>query len=289
MRSLRRLAALAVGAGGYAFYEAHSYRLVTQFLPVPAGTPALTILHVSDPHFKARHVRRAAWLRKLPDLLGELPDFVCATGDLIEGNDGIDLAISALAPLEARLGRYYVLGSHDYYVSRFRFPARYLGGNRKPVRAPRADTERLEAGLAAKGWVALTNASDVVDTPYGRIRVSGVDDPYLNRHRTDHIERRADEVAALGLVHAPDVVAEWILAGFDVVLGGHTHGGQVRLPGIGAVVTNCSLPTRLAGGLHRVGNAWLHVSPGLGTGHYTPVRFHARPEATLLRFVPGRG
>jgi predicted MPP superfamily phosphohydrolase len=132
----------------------------------------------------------------------------------------------------------------------------------------------------------LTNATEVVDSPAGRIRVSGVDDPYIGRHRTEHISRAAGEVAAIGLMHAPDVVSNYALHGFDLVLGGHTHAGQVRLPWLGALVTNCSLPAALAGGLHGVGAAWLHVSPGLGSSRYFPFRFLARPEATLLRLVP---
>jgi predicted MPP superfamily phosphohydrolase len=88
---------------------------------------------------------------------------------------------------------------------------------------------------------------------------------------------------AIGVVHTPDVVSEWALGGYDLVLAGHTHGGQVRIPGVGAVVTNCTLPPALAAGLHRIGGAWLHVSPGLGTGRFSPIRFNCRPEATLLR------
>jgi hypothetical protein len=69
-------------------------------------------------------------------------------------------------------------------------------------------------------------------------------------------------------------------------VAGHTHGGQVRLPFIGALVTNCSMPTRLARGLARLGRTYLHVSPGLGTGKYAPFRLLCRPEATLLELSP---
>jgi predicted MPP superfamily phosphohydrolase len=154
------------------------------------------------------------------------------------------------------------------------------------MKAPRAATGELEAGLAAKGWRALTNVTEVLATPAGDIRVSGVDDPYLDRHRTEHIGRGSSDVVTIGVVHTPDVVSEWALAGYDLVLAGHTHGGQVRIPGVGAVVTNCALPPALAAGLHRIGGTWLHVSPGLGTGRFSPIRFNCRPEATLLRLHP---
>ena len=210
------------------------------------------------------------------------------TGDMLEDDSGIEPALVALEGLEARIGRFYVLGSHDYYQARFKLPTRYLTGKRTTQLAPRADVDRLEAGLAAQGWRSVSNHSAIVEGSSGPIRVAGVDDPYLGRHRTEHIRRAADEVFAVGLTHAPDVVSEWALSGFDLVVAGHTHGGQIRLPLLGALVTNSTLPAKLAMGTHRVGGAWLHVSPGLGSSKYTPVRFLARPEVTLLELVPER-
>jgi predicted MPP superfamily phosphohydrolase len=87
-------------------------------------------------------------------------------------------------------------------------------------------------------------------------------------------------------MHAPDLTSEWALEGFDLILAGHTHGGQVRVPFVGALTTNSSLPNRLACGPFRVGGAWLHVSPGLGTGPYSRIRFNCPPEATLLELAP---
>jgi predicted MPP superfamily phosphohydrolase len=153
---------------------------------------------------------------------------------------------------------------------------------RGEIHAPRANTTRFETLLQEKGWIDLSNDSYTIQSALGAVRLAGVDDPYLKRHRTGHIRRRRDDALAIGLVHTPDVVSEWALAGFDLVVAGHTHGGQVRLPGIGAVVTNCSLPTGLSVGLNRVGSTWLHVSPGLGTGRFQPIRFNCPPRVTLL-------
>lgn len=278
-------AAGAVGAlGAYALAEPHLFRLHTLTVPVPTG-PALDVLHVSDTHMTGRSGRLAAWLETLPGRLDRDPDLVLATGDLIDDDSGIDLAIRGLTALEARLGRFYVLGSHDYYQSRFR-PGSYLKyfqPDHERVRARPADTTGLQEGLGAKGWKALTNSDVVLPVGDARVRVSGVDDPYIRRHKLDHIRREEGDDLAIGLVHAPDVVSEWMLAGYDLVLAGHTHGGQVRFPILGALVTNCSLPAALAGGLHRVGRGWLHVSPGLGSGRFAPIRFNRPPEATLLR------
>ena len=281
------LGALAAGAvAAYSLWEPYRFRLTKHEVPVREGRLTPTILHLSDTHLRASDRRLVAFLESLPEMMGEVPDLVLATGDMIEGDSGIAPVVQALARLEARLGRFYVLGSHDYYSSRGPSYGKYFSRHRTPVRAPRNSTGELEAGLREKGWIALTNSAHAIETPAGTLLVAGVDDPHLRRHRVDHIRADGSESLAIGLVHAPDVVSEWALNGFDLVRAGHTHGGQVRIPGAGAVVTNCSLPTGLAVGLNRVGRSWLHVSPGLGNGRYTPIRFRCPPEATLLRLVP---
>jgi predicted MPP superfamily phosphohydrolase len=286
MRALRVGVASGFALGTYALCEPYLFRLTTKRVALPRSAPALTVLHISDMHMRASSRRLQAWLEQLPKELDEPPDLVLATGDLIENDSGIEPVLECLARIEARLGRFYVLGSHDYYVGQFKIPTRYFDPttSTRPVR--RTDVARLETGLREDGWIPLLNTTYLMETPYGRIRLAGVDDPYIRRHRTDHIERTSEDVLAIGLVHSPDVVSEWFLAGFDLVVAGHTHGGQVRIPGIGALVTNCSLPSALASGLHRVGNGWLHVSPGLGQGKLSHVRFACRPEATLLRLRP---
>jgi predicted MPP superfamily phosphohydrolase len=279
-KTLTLLGGAALAA--YPFLEARRYGLERVTVPVAAGVPALDILHISDMHMGEKDARMAAFVKALPDEIG-IPDLVIATGDLVENDRGIAPAAEVLNALEARLARAYVLGSHDYYQSRFRSYVKYWSPARRgEIRAPRADNVRFETLLQEKGWIDLMNRDETIDSAHGKIRLAGVDDPYLRRHTTDHIRRATDEVMAIGLVHTPDVVSEWALAGFDLVLAGHTHGGQVRIPGIGAVVTNCTLPTGLGMGLNRVGSTWLHVSPGLGTGRFQPIRFNCYPRVTLL-------
>lgn len=285
-RALAGMVGAGAGLAAYSLWEPHRYRLVTHDLEVEATVPRLDILHVSDTHLGARDKSRARWLRELPAGLDRTPDLVVATGDLIQDDSGIDPVVELLAGLEGRLGRFFVFGSHDYYQSTFQSYAKYWTGERQL--SPRlADIKRLEGGLRAEGWVPLINHTEVVEASASPVRLVGVDDPYLNRHRTDHISRRGSDACAIGVMHSPEIVSHFALAGFDVILAGHTHAGQVRIPGVGAVVTNSSLPAGLAGGPHRVGGSWLHVSPGLGQGRFSPIRFNCRPEATLLRLRPG--
>jgi len=289
MRVLGAAALAGAGLAAYSVWEPYRFRLAEHHLEMPPESPRLSILHVSDTHMTGRTRALEAWMESLPERLPAVPDLVVATGDFIDNDEGIGRAVSALTKLEARLGRFYVLGSHDYYISQFQGYSKYLGFSGSPIRPKLADVAALEDGLRDKGWVALTNTTHLLDGPWGRIRLAGVDDPYIGRHKLSHIERGPDEVLAIGLVHSPDVVSEWFQAGFDLVVAGHTHGGQVRVPYFGALVTNCSLPTALAMGPHRVGSGWLHVSPGLGNGRHSGIRFACRPEATLLHLNPTDG
>jgi predicted MPP superfamily phosphohydrolase len=283
---------IAAGAGmaAYAMAEARRYRLERRRVPVGARVPRMTILHVSDTHLGRHNRNLAAWLRSLPERIGEPVDLVVATGDLIDDDSGITPLVDALARVEAGVGKFYVLGSHDYYRSSLhgfvKGAMNLYSRSRTPVTTRRTDVGRLIRGLESTGWTSLLNKTEIVRVRAGRVRLAGIDDPFLRRHRTDHIARVSADDLAIALVHTPDVVSEWLLAGFDLVLCGHTHGGQIRLPAVGAVVTNSSLPSGLAGGLHRVGTAWIHVSPGLGTSKFSRVRFLCPPEATLLQVEP---
>jgi len=284
MAPLRAAAAAAAGLAAYSFYEPYRFRLQRHELRYDRDVPPITLLHLGDTHFPGPQRAKSTFLRSLPERLGELPDLVIATGDMIETNTGIGPFLEAIEPIKGRLGKFYVFGSHDYYQSRFKSPTKYFTGKRGGViESKPADVARMTKGLEEQGWVSLINRTELVGSEYGTIRLAGIDDPYLDRHDTSHLARTNDEVLAIGLMHGPDVVSEWFVTGFDLVVAGHTHGGQVRLPFAGAVVTNSTLPTALASGPSRVGGGLLHVSPGLGSSKFTPIRFLCRPEATLLQ------
>ncbi len=283
---MKKLSAALFGAtslAAYSFIEPRLFRLGNHLVPVPLGAPPLRILHLGDTHMSEGSHPVAGFVRSLPERMGFEPDLVVATGDLIDQDSGIEQVLDSFSCLSAKLGKFYVLGSHDYFSSEFKSPSRYLTGRRAEP-STRVDTARLEEGLQKGGWKPLTNLTEhALD---GTIRLAGVDDPYINRQRTGHIERAEQETLAIGVTHAPDVVSDWLLNGYDLVLAGHTHGGQLRAPFLGALVTNSTIPAALAAGLHPVGNGWLHITPGLGHSRHTPVRFLCRPEATLLELLP---
>jgi predicted MPP superfamily phosphohydrolase len=184
-----------------------------------------------------------------------------------------------------------VLGSNDYWAPRFRNPLTYFVGpsSRRHRSAGRNPWRELVAGLEGRGWTVLSNRRGRL----GDVELAGMDDPHIRRDDPEVAIPPNGEVVRLrlGVVHSPYRRALDAFAGngYDLVLAGHTHGGQVRLPGVGALVTNCDLPRDRVRGLSRWGSSWLHVSAGLGTSKYAPFRFACRPEASLLTVVPKPG
>ena len=282
-------AALAYGAG----YEVRAFRLRRVQVPVLArGQRPLRILQISDLHMTPGQDRKRRWVRTLAALE---PDIVVDTGDNLAHVASVPHLLDALGPLLERPG-VFVFGSNDYYSPQFRNPARYLvqrGRTRGTLVRPRdLPTDELHDRLTECGWEYLGNARTRLKLDGRVLDFVGVDDPHIDRDRYDSVAGPADPAAdiSIGLVHAPyrRVLDAMAADGHQLILAGHTHGGQLRLPGVGALVTNCDLDRRRARGLSRwpdfrePGASWLHVSAGLGTSPYAPVRFCCPPEATLL-------
>ncbi|SDQ18146.1 Predicted phosphohydrolase, MPP superfamily [Quadrisphaera sp. DSM 44207] len=294
-RTTTSLAALGAAAAGClawgAGVEVGSYRLRRASAPVlRPGQAPMTVLHLSDLHLTPARRREVAWVRALADLE---PDLVVDTGDNLASAAAVPVALEALEPLLARPGAF-VLGSNDYFGPRPANPAQYLlGPSRQDRRREPLPTGDLVAALSAAGWADLTNARARLSVAGRRVDLVGVDDPHLGLDRYLDVAGPADPDADLtvGVAHAPyrRVLDAMTADGCDLLLAGHTHGGQLCVPGFGALVTNCDLPRSHAKGLHRWqrgrASTWLHVSAGLGTSPYARVRFACPPEATLLTLV----
>ena len=306
------LVAATCGLGGaalsWSLVEARWYVLRQVEVPVLApGQAQLRVLHLSDLHLTPRSTRLADWVR---DLDGLDPHLVVSTGDSWTSAETLPVVERALEPHLARPGAF-VFGSNDYQAPRLKNPLRYLRAD--PRDRPAGEVvalpwHDLRDRFTAAGWADLTNTRATLDVDGRRLAFVGTDDAHLNldvmpQERTDTPDNRVPEVGPdvdlyLGVTHAPyrRVLDAFHADGVDLALAGHTHGGQLAVPGYGALTTNCDLDTHRAKGLHGwpgprpdarggAGSTWLHVSAGLGTSPYTPVRFACRPEATLLRLV----
>jgi predicted MPP superfamily phosphohydrolase len=278
----------------YALAEARAYTLRRVTMPVlPPGSPALRVLHLSDLHMTPGQTRKQEWLRSL---VGLQPDLVVNTGDNLAHQRSVPVVLDCLGELLAVPG-VFVLGSNDYFSPTLRNPVRYLlpDDGRRHTDVPQLPWRELRRELGASGWLDLTNTKGELEVRGLRISFAGVDDPHLGYDRLDDVAGPADAGAdlRLGVAHAPylRVLDRFAADGYDAVLAGHTHGGQVCLPYVGALTTNCDLEPARAKGLHRhpaasrtgdPGSAWLHVSAGLGTSPYARIRVACRPEATLL-------
>lgn len=259
-----------------------------------AGEAPLTVLHLSDLHLTPTQRAKARWLQGLSELS---PDLVVVTGDMLGHRDSVQPVLGALGELLGRPG-VFVLGSNDYFEARPLNPLKYFIGPSKLRRTPaELPTQDLVDGLTDAGWLDLTNTRGQLEVSGRAVSFVGVDDPHLRRDEMPKPGGNRGELH-LGVAHAPYVrtLDSFQADGADVILAGHTHGGQVCVPGWGALVTNCDLDTGRAKGLHGwpgprpdapggAESTWMHVSAGLGTSPYAQVRFACRPEATLLTLV----
>jgi predicted MPP superfamily phosphohydrolase len=215
------------------------------------------VLLLSDIHTGA-FLRPAVLQAVLEQLMRLRPDVVAITGDIVgadlEDLDGFLPALGMLAA--APLGAWYCLGNHDYFTE-----------------AP----ERIPEELATVGITTLRNESRVLGAGRGSFAIGGIDDRTLGS--PDWTALVTPAPPHLLLAHHPDDFYEAERRGVALVLSGHTHGGQIRLPGGPPIIRQSRF--RLDEGLYAHGDAVLMVTRGLGAVGL-PWRLGADPEAVLL-------
>jgi len=265
---------------------------------LPASAQPLRILHLSDMHLAPWQQGKGRWVRELARLQ---PDLIINTGDNWGWRDGLD-AVRYAFDAFADIPGAFVFGSNDYEGPVVKNPLGYLGGpsSAKPDR-PLLDSQSLRSYFTEElGWADLNNSASSLAVNSQVIELYGLDDAHHGHDRIDDMVDALSDVRAvspqpalrLGVTHAPylSTLNELAHFGADMLFAGHTHGGQVCVPGYGALVTNCDLPPAQASGLSAVeceGRVVpLHVSAGLGTSVFAPVRFACPPEATLLTLLP---
>ena len=296
-------AALGTLAWG-ALVERTRFTVRQETLPIlEPGSRPLTILHLSDLHMAPWQRSKQQFIRSLARLE---PDLIVETGDTLGHVDGLVGVRRAYDAFRGIPG-VFVHGSNDYVGPVLKNPFGYFGGpSQGQRRAPVLDTESLDRYLVDDlGWLSLDNAARALELRGQRIELFGTGDAHRGWDRLDElpgaVERLRETVEwdggdgaalRLGVTHAPyrRVLDALTTQGADLVLAGHTHGGQVRIPGLPALVTNCDIPRSQAQGLSvwrgARRSALLNVSAGLGTSIYAPVRFACPPEAVVLTLVP---
>ncbi|WP_068273429.1 metallophosphoesterase [Aldersonia kunmingensis] len=293
--------AAALGIGYATLIERNAFTLREATLPVLApGTRSLRVLHISDLHMMPAQRLKQHWLRELDDLE---PDLVVNTGDNLSHPRAVPAVVQSLGHLLSRPG-LFVFGSNDYFGPTPKNPLKYFNRDHKRVHGDPLPWRDLRAAFIERGWHDLTHVRREFEVAGVKIAAAGVDDPHIKRDRYDTIAGAPNRNAELrlGLTHSPEprVLDRFAEDGYDLVMAGHTHGGQLCLPFFGALVTNCGLDrSRVKGPSNWGAHTKLHVSAGIGTSPWAPARFACRPEATLMTLVaapprqvksePGRG
>lgn len=255
---------------------------------LPAGSQPIRVLHIGDIHLAPWQKRKAKFIHSL----GALDfDLVVNTGDNLGHKNAIAPVLSALAPLLEKPG-VFVNGSNDYYAPVLRNPLAYLRKPSQRGEGEQLDTARLIAAFRSAGWLNLNNRDGQIVLGSNCIGFIGVDDAHDDLDDIDGLKAQSSRLAGcnivIGVTHAPylRVLEAMANASASVVFAGHTHGGQVCIPGVGALTTNCDLPTKYAKG----SSEWvfgarklvLNVVAGIGHSIYAPVRFACRPEVRLI-------
>ena len=282
--------ALAIGATGvgslaYGLAEAQAFKVRELVLYLlPAGSESIRVLHISDLHITPAQTRKINWVKSLAKLE---PDFVVGTGDFLAHQLAVPAVVEAMNELMDFPGAF-VLGSNDYFAPTIKNPFMYFDKDREIRAEGKAlPTSDLVDELTDAGWLNLNNKQIVTDVNGVKIHFRGTDDPHINKDDYAAVSGPFDSDAfAFGVTHAPyrRVLQSFENDKADLVLAGHTHGGQICIPFYGALVTNCDLPQGQAKGFSTFGDSEmpLHVSAGVGTSPYAQVRIACRPEATLI-------
>lgn len=266
LKAVFRLLGLGAVAGLYSYGWERKWIEVTH---VPIEVPGLPepfrgtkLVHFSDLHIG--HYCEPDDVQHVVDLImRERPDMICFTGDLVdESTRYLSAVVPILEQLQAPLGKYAVLGNHDY----------------------RSREQHVVRGaLSGSGFEVLDNRHIRIERQGRSLHIAGVDDVLFG---VPDLSRAVAEIPAgdtvILLAHEPDFAQEAASYPIHLQLSGHSHGGQVRLPLVGAILTP-KLSQMYVQGLYQVENKEMQVytTRGIGTT-ILPIRFFCRPELTVL-------
>lgn len=276
--ALALLAALLLAGNAWANARVWNARVEIRDEKIPAAFDGFVLCQVSDVHNEARGEGNAALLRALREAA---PDLICITGDFLDSRrTDLDFALELAGQLAEIAPAVYVTGNHE---------------------ARRMDLSALEAGLAARGVQVLRDGWMPLARGGEEIALLGLDDPGFaagedwtlaegldqTQARLSALLAQAGDRFSLVLSHRPELLPAYAEAGADLVLSGHAHGGQVRLPGIGGLFApGQGILPRLTSGVHARGETRLVVSRGLGNSAF-PLRVFNPPEIVTVTLRAG--
>lgn len=276
--ALAVLAALLLAGNAWANARVWNARVEIRDEKIPAAFDGFILCQVSDVHNEARGEGNAALLRALREAA---PDLICITGDFLDSRrTDLDFALELAGQLAEIAPAVYVTGNHEARLK---------------------DLSALEAGLAARGVQVLRDGWMPLARGGEEIALLGLDDPGFaagedwtlaegldqTQARLSALLAQAGDRFSLVLSHRPELLPAYAEAGADLVLSGHAHGGQVRLPGIGGLFApGQGILPRLTSGVYARGETRLVVSRGLGNSAF-PLRVFNPPEIVTVTLRAG--
>jgi predicted MPP superfamily phosphohydrolase len=237
-----------------------------QIANLPAELEGFRIVHIADLQADAR--TNGEKLQRYIDTVNGLhPDLICFSGDLVtSGTDYIETGAQALAKMSARYGTYACIGDHDIFSNR----------------------AQVVSSLRANGVNVVDNAATGIAVEGSLVALTGVTNAYADRPSDQKLAaiegQRPTAAVNIFLVHQPSepLVQYAEQKGYDLLLGGHTHGGQIVFPLPGFLLTGSSFETRYVTGFYDVGRMLVSINNGLGMT-LAPIRYHAPAEVTSVR------
>ena len=220
----------------------------------------LRIAHLTDLHMSGRITK--TYFQKVVEQVNRCePDIVAITGDLVERDQCLEWIPDTLGQLHAPGGVYYVLGNHDLHV----------------------DADRLHREMASAGLVHVGGTWRLIHVRDLSLILAGNELPWYTPAADLHTcppHGPSGLPLRVLLSHSPDQFQWWQQHEVDLMLAGHNHGGQIRLPILGALLAPSLHGVRYAAGAYRSGNTVMHVSRG--TSSMTPIRILCPPEIAIL-------
>lgn len=242
----------------------------------------LSILHLSDTHFSGRNL----FLNKFFDKLSQdTYDIAVITGDIIDCPKGISQCVEALKKIKTRFGFFAVLGNHDYFNYGFldafnhNFPYQTYPSRKN-------DADKLQKELMRINIKVLKNQTEEINVPEEKILIHGLDDPTTGRADVKLIQPNFNpQRANILLTHTVDALQHIEEGNIDVSFSGHSHGGQIRFPGVGAVIAHTTFGRNYAGGLKKLKGVHCCISRGTSSGRFLTPRLFCRPEAIIVKVL----